>query len=183
MWRGIYVDFSSCIRLATLRKQAVALLFLIAASLPAFCAAPSSCPWLNAATAGGFLGGDATVTIKPSSPNKDDFICAFLHHKGNVTATLRIEVNTLTEPMTSHDAFELSAKQCGKTTIPLMAVGNEAMICKRRTKAGTLAEHVVGRVRNRVFLLDISSNAPHINESDLHDKVEQISEQVAGILF
>lgn len=172
-------------RKRVLRKRAATLLFLFLTSLPAFCAEPKSCPWLNAATAGGFLGGDATLTIKPSSQNKDDFTCAFLHHKGNVTAILRIEVNTLAEPMASHphNAFELSAKQCGKTATPLTAVGNEALICKRRTKAGALAEHVIGRVRDRMFLLDISSNASHIKEDDLHDKAEQISEQVAGILF
>lgn len=185
MLRGIYLNFFGALNQRAMRKQAAILLFLLLAALPAFCSEPQSCPWLNAATAGGFLGGDATAAIKPSAKNTTDFTCTFLHHKGNVTATLRIEVDTLAEPMAEHphDAFELKAAQCGKTASSLTVVGNEAMICEKRTKTGALAEHVVGRVRDRIFLLDISSNTPHIKEADLHDKAEQISEQVAGILF
>lgn len=186
MWRGIYANLSSFIRMAALRKQAVALLFLIAASLPAFCAEPVSCPWLNAATAGGFLGGTAIATVKAlvQNKNKDDFTCLFTHHKGSITATLRIEVTTLVDPMASHphDAFESRVAACGKTALALEAIGNEAASCSRR-KSGALGERVIGRVRNRIFLLDISSNAPHMKQSDLRDRAEQISEQVAGILF
>ncbi len=184
MWRGIYSDLSRFLGLATLRKQAVALLFLIMTSLPAFCAEPSSCPWLNAATAGGFLGGAAIATVKPSVQNKEDFTCVFTHRKGSTTATLRIEVTTLTDTMASHphDAFESRVALCGKTALPVEAIGNEAASCSRR-KTGALIEHVVGRVRDRIFLLDISSNAPHMNQPDLRDRAEQISEQVAGILF
>lgn len=185
MVRSIYLNFFRVMYRRAIRKQAAMLLFLLLAALPAFCSEPQSCPWLNAATAGGYLGGDATATIKPSAKNDHDFTCTFLHHKGNVTATLRIEVDTLSEPMADHphDAFELKAAQCGKTASPLTVVGNEAMICERRTRTGALAEHVVGRVRDRIFLLDVSSNTPHMKEADLHDKAEEISEQVAGILF
>ena len=159
------------------------LLFIIAALcvifMPAACHAEQTCAWLNAATAGGFLEGTVTSTVTPSSKMNDDMTCEFVHQDAESMTKLRIEVDTVEKPQ---DMFASYVAKCGKDPAPIHAVGNEAMICSRKEHHET-TEHLVGRVRDRIFLLDITSNAPHPDEAVLREKAEKISQQVAGILF
>ena len=120
-----------------------------------------------------------TSVVIPTSKTSDDMICEFIRQEGRTTAKLRIEVDTVGRP---HDTFASDAAHCGKDPAPINAIGNEAMICSRK-KHHEITEHLVGRVRDRIFLLDITSDAPHPDNAMLREKAEQISQQVAGILF
>lgn len=147
---------------------------------PAASQAQQTCAWLNAATAGGFLEGPVTFTVTPTSKSTDDATCEFVRQDGKLVSKLRIEVTTVEKP---HDTFASDVAHCGKQPAPIIAVGNEAMVCSRKAKDHQTTERIVGRVRDRIFLLDISSNAPDVQRPVLRDKAEKISEQVAGILF
>jgi hypothetical protein len=88
-----------------------------------------SCPWLNRATAAGFIGGPVTQVG-----------CSFT--RGSVE--LRIE--------TAKD-FEWYAASCRSEVMPLKAIGTEALTCR-----GEAGEQVVVRVRDQAFLVRITNN-------------------------
>lgn len=160
-----------------------ALLFTISALclmfMPTVCHAQQTCVWLNDATAGGFLEGPVTSTVT-SGKASNDMTCEFVRQDARIFTKLRIEVDTVGKPQ---EIFASDAAHCGKNPTPIIAVGNEAMVCSRKEKHHAITEHLIGRVRDRIFLLDITSNAPHPDEAVLRDKAEKISQQVAGILF
>ncbi|MGA2117725.1 MAG: hypothetical protein ABSH56_23575 [Bryobacteraceae bacterium] len=134
-------------------------------------AAAESCPWLNAATAGGALGGAVTsVTVKRANAG-DDANCDFIRHEGSLTLELRIE--------TGRDYASYAAR-CHSDKVPLRGIGNEAVACSSDDEVG---EQVVGRVRERAFLVRIRSNARSAARSDVRDEVRKVAELVAGFLF
>ena len=135
------------------------LILLFAICLPATC---ESCPWLNAATAAGVLGGPVNATFSRAN-------CDFIRQDGPVVHSLRIEVGNVA--------------QCSGNATPLRAIGNEAVACSYDGKNGQLAEQVVGRVRERAFLVRMSTNDRSVRSSVLREKARNIAEQVAGILF
>ncbi len=151
---------------------------LVAAAFPVVCAAQESCPWLNAATAGGVLDGPVTAAITHSGKNKADTTCDFVR-KESIKAELRIEVETMTEPKTQFASF---AAQCGPR-IPLKAIGNEAAVCTFNAKKGRLSEQVVGRVRDQAFIIRVTTNDPAAERSSVREKARSVAEQVAGNLF
>jgi hypothetical protein len=175
---------------------------------PLLCRAEENCLWLNAATAGGILGGAVTVSVthaNPQPPNiqpanvksgtgpmsanpsgssysgitVDDSDCAF-HRQPPIAGELRIQVRTVGEPA---KAFAAYTAQCGARGTPLKAIGNEAMVCDLNKKSGRLSEQVVGRVRDRLFVIDLSVKDPSITQSALREKAETAAEIVAGNLF
>jgi hypothetical protein len=105
-----------------------------------------SCPWLNWATAAGVLGGP----VKQAG-------CSFT--RGSVE--LRIE--------TGRD-FEWYAATCRSESVPLRAIGTEALACR-----GEAGEQVVSKVRDRAFLVRITAND--------REKVRKVAEMVAGAMF
>ena len=105
-----------------------------------------SCPWLNQATAAGVLGGTVTQAG-----------CTFA--RGSVE--LRIE---------AAKDFESYAATCRSEPVPLKAIGSEALACR-----GEAGEQVVGRVRDRAFLVRITTND--------REKVRKVAEMVAGSMF
>ena len=129
--------------------------------LPAACRAEESCPWLNAATAGGVLGGEVTSHI-------DGNICVFTHN----SSQLRIEVQAVNLPYKA---------SCEPNPTPLKAIGNEGLACSVDDKSGSISEQVVGRVRDRAFFIRLTSN--NIARAALREKARSVAEQVAGILF
>ena len=133
-----------------------ALLLFAAASLAA-----QPCPYLNAATAAGLLGGDVTASVKGD-------ICTFAHG----SSQLRIEVQTVSLP---HKAL------CEPNPAPLKAIGNEAFACGTADKAGNISEEIAGRVRDRVFFIRLTSN--NIARAALRERARSVAEQVAGILY
>jgi hypothetical protein len=142
------------------------IILLLATSLPASC---ESCPWLNAATAAGVLGGPVNATVSRTNKNTDDANCDFIRQEGPLEYGLRIEVGT--------------AVQCRDNATPLRAIGNEAMACSYDGKKGQLAEQVVGHVRDRAFLIRTSTNDRSVRSSVLREKARKVAEQVAGTLF
>lgn len=124
------------------------------------------CPWLNAATASGFLGGAVHMTLTSGS-------CEFVRQDGVHEMTLRIEVASTSG----------RHAQCGSGAEPLKAIGNEALACAYEGKAGWIAEQVTGRVRDQAFLVRISTNDRSAAPKPMREKVRKVAEQVAGILF
>lgn len=156
------------------------LILLVAVPLAALCGAEEICPWMNAATAGGVLGGTITRTATKKSKNGDDGTCEFLRQQGAVLYTLRIEVATMASPRSEFAAFTAPCRSSGT---PLKAIGNEAVVCSAEGKAGEMAEQAVGRVRNQAFLIRIGSNDGSATRVTLSEKARKVAEQVAGNLF
>lgn len=155
------------------------LVLLVTPFFPLPCAAQESCPWLNAATAGGVLGGAVTAAITHPGKNKADTTCDFVR-KESVEGELRIEVETMTEPKTQ---FASLAAKCGPARIPLKAIGNEAAACTLDAKNERISEQVVGRVRDQAFIIRITTNDRAATRSSVREKARSVAEQVAGILF
>jgi len=136
------------------------MMFLLAAAL--------SCPSLKTATARGAVGEDAQVTVIPAE-RAAVYTCQF---KGT-DAELIIEVGTL-DAAGQFAHFAETACRGGHDVAPLKAIGNEAIACTVQT-----AEKVVGRVRNRTFVIRLSA----ANAKSLRGKASALAEQVAGNLF
>jgi len=131
------------------------------------------CPWLNAATAGGVLGGPITnLTVADNS-------CSFTRQVSSRVSELRIETQALHSPAADFRAY---AARCHPPTSPLKAIGNEALLCSGESGSEQYAQ-VVGRVRDHGFTVRISTKGAAPDPEGLRDKARQIAEQVAGILF
>lgn len=147
--------------------------FLLAAALlPLICAAEEKCPWLNAATAAGVLGGAVKASVTQTA-------CEFVRRDGASESALRIEVETLGAP------HELASRvaQCGSAVTPLKAIGNEAVACTYAGKKEQVAEQVVGRVRNQAFLVRVSTNDRSATSAGIREAARKVAEQIAGFLF
>ena len=126
--------------------------------------AADRCPWMNAATAGGLLGGEVTFQVTHPSAIADDASCAFERKQGDAVSTLKIEVTTM---QSAKSDFRSYLAQCPSGT-RLTAIGNEAVQC---------GATVVGRVRDRAFVVRVS------NTDDAPEKARKAAEHVAGTLF
>ncbi len=158
------------------------LLFFISLTLsaPGACQAKETCPWLNEATAAGFLDMSVTSTVTRSEKDKNDATCAFMHRDGSAITELRIEVETMTGPP---GAFTSYLTRCGSHAAPLKAIGNEAVACGFDGNKRQVSEQVVGRVRDRAFIVTVTSNADAPYRTALREKARKVAEQVAGFLF
>jgi hypothetical protein len=152
--------------------RALVLLFPI---LPSIALAAETCPWLNAATAGGALGGPVTNVTITRAHAGDDATCEFIRHDGSLLLDLRIEVETMPSPARDFASY---AARCRSATVPLKAIGNEALACNDEG-----AGQIVGRVRDRAFVVRISTSDRSAKPGALSEKARKIAEQVAGILF
>ena len=144
-------------------------LLLLIAAVPL---AADSCPWLNAATAAGVLGGPATSATVKRTGTADDAACEFVRREGAAESSLRIVVETMRSP---HTDFASYKTRCGANAALLKAIGNQAVACSD----GPRAEQVIGRVRDRAFIVRLSAPETRM----LREKARQIAGQVAGILF
>jgi hypothetical protein len=109
----------------------------------------------------------------------DDATCAFVRHEGSLTVDLHIVVQTMPSPAKD---FATYTARCHTAAEPLKAIGNEALACSDDV-SDEKAEQVVGRVRDRAFLIRIGTSDKSAQQSVLRDKARKIAEQVAGILF
>jgi hypothetical protein len=156
------------------------------------------CPWLNAATAAGVLGGDVqmTVTVPPqadadkatdqdgySTPeqrfNRPDALCEFSRKADSGMYTLRIDVKTMSDPAKQFASF---LALCGGPAPALRGIGNEAVQCVMKNDPSMGHEQVIARVRERAFVLTISRPATPVGNG-LSDDTRNIAEQVAGSIF
>jgi hypothetical protein len=149
-------------------------ILLLAICIPGVSAAEQTCPWLNAATAGGVLEGPAHATVTKSG---EDATCEFARQ--NSVAKLRIEVVTMGASRGELAAYKA---QCAGPVAPLKAVGSEALACGIETRNGEAAEQVAGRVRKQAFLVRVSAGSAFSRET-LREKAIKVAEQVAGNLF
>ncbi len=117
---------------------------------------------MNAATAAGLLGGPVEIKIGNSIE------CEFERRQSH-TSTLRIEVG--------------NTHKCGSNTIPLKAIGNEAVACGEEGKNGERLESVVGRVRDQAFFIRIATKDRSATPASLLEQVRSAAEQVVGNLF
>jgi hypothetical protein len=146
------------------------------------CYAEAQCPWLNAATAGGVLGGE----VQSSTTNvtaQGDATCHFVRRQDSSNFALSIDVHTMTLPSKDFPAY---LAQCGGTLLPLKAVGNDAFQCVSKGASANGEEQVIGRVRDRVFILTVNANVtkqPVPNKAGLRHETRNVAEQVAGALF
>jgi len=160
-------------------------LSLLAASLVAstnVCHAANNCPWITEATASGLLGGDATGSFSPPSTSQPA-VCTFVQSTEGGTHTLRIAVEQTSDFLAR---LESEYKACGTEPSPLTAIGNEARMCDADDHQKLFAERVVGRVRDQVFTITISSTIRHdsiLNREALKIRIYTAAEQVAGNLF
>ena len=137
--------------------------------LPLACLGAESCPWLNAATAGGLLGGGAvTTSVTQESTNRDDAVCVF--RAG--ASELRLEVMTIDPP---RSAFTAHAAECAENQAPLKGIGNEAVVC-----GGAGSAQAVARVRNRIFVVRVTTSG---DAAALRENARAAAEHVAGNLF
>lgn len=162
-------------------QRTVLLLFLVVLSVSAAHGATTqTCPWLNAATAAGVLEGPVVVSVSYLDPDNKDAACEFTYRVDHTVRTLRIEVNTMKD--LSRDFPQYIAK-CGQDAKALLAIGNEAIVCRIPGYDKQVAEQVVSGVRERAFIVGVLSNGPVAERDAMRDKARKIAEQVAGFLF
>lgn len=152
-----------------------------------------NCPWLNAATAGGLLGGEVTAEV--THPAMSDVTCKFVLKDSSVHAKLEIVVHTMA---TVGDEFPQILAECGPASTPIRAIGNEAVGCTKSDAPDMMTEEIVSRVRDRSFILRWTMPKPQASsqpeskpageaaspaEDEIKDKVQNVGQQVAGSLF
>ena len=95
----------------------------------------------------------------------------------------RISVEVAADP---HEKLGMVAQICGGNEAPLKAIGNEAMSCSASDRSYAMGEHVLGRVRDQVFSITLSTtlkNDPILTRDALRIRIFTAAEQVAGNLF
>ena len=149
--------------------------------LPARAMAANNCAWITESTASGLLGGDAVGEVSAASGQPT--VCTFTQMGAGVKRTLRITVEIAPEP---HARMEAVAQVCGADQLPIKAIGNEAMVCAADDRKAGPGERVVGRVRDQVFTITISTtlkNDTILTRDALKTRIYTAAEQVAGNLF
>jgi hypothetical protein len=168
---------------------------------PPRCAAQAKCPWLNAATAAGVLGGDVQMAMTASTEpgpvkgvgtamysdqvrmDRFDVTCEFTRKVASGADTLRIAVKTMGDQAKEFPTF---LALCGGLTVALKGIGNEAVQCVIKNNAGMAQQEVIARVRDRAFVLTITRQATEpgaASGDDLRDDTRNTAEQIAGSLF
>jgi hypothetical protein len=165
------------------------------------CHAKVMCPWINDATAAGFLKGEVVATVTRASAGADkaavaaatatgisatigDATCEFVHRDASGSVTrLRIEVVTMGDVAAAFPAYRA---RCGTNGQPVRAIGNEAEVCSMapagRGAGVGVGEQVVGRVRERAFVVSMAAGSG-TDQATLRETTMRVAEQVAGFLF
>ena len=145
--------------------------------------AANSCPWMNEATASGLLGGEAVGTYQAASGPKQAATCTFTQQNDGVTRILVIQVTTTAD---ATERIRTIEKTCTSDALPLQAIGNEAVECTSDERGSRPGEQVVGRVRDQLFMIRITSSSKNdtiLSRSALKSRTSSAAEQVAGNLF
>ena len=163
-----------------LAKSSVVLAVFFAGSTAA--RAANNCPWLNEATAAGILDGDTTGQYVPPEPGKPAS-CTFTQTASGETHQLVIVVEIAASP---HDRMMTLMRTCGSQSEPLAAIGNEAVRCAAVTRGKPHGELVIGRVRDQVFTIAITTTAtqdPLLEPHELAMRSQTAAEEISGNLF
>jgi hypothetical protein len=169
------------------RRIGPTLLAICMIGLPGVCRAANNCAWINEATASGLLGGEAIGAVTGAAAGQPT-VCTFTQQAMGVTRTLRVAVERVTvETGTdAHSRMSMVAQVCGADAAQLRAIGNEALVCTADESKKRMGERVVGRVRDQVFTIAISTTLkddPILTREALRSKIYTAAEQVAGNLF
>ena len=143
--------------------------------------AVTACPWINQPTASGLLGGETVSTVSEASGTQPGS-CTFTQKSQGATRILRISVASAPD---AHAQVEALTKACGPDAVPLRGIGNEANVCTNRQDGGP-GERVVGRVRDQLFTISLTSTQKGdalLKHDMLRAKIYTASEQVSGNLF
>lgn len=144
--------------------------------------AANACPWINEATASGLLGGDSVGSYTEAG-NGQPALCVFTQQVAGGLRELRIAVEIAPDP---HARLAEAERGCGSDAAPLRAIGNEAVFCMADERRGTLGEQVLGRVRDKVFVIRMTSSVkddPILTREALKNRISTAAEQVSGNLF
>jgi hypothetical protein len=150
--------------------------------IPLSAAAANQCPWLNEATAGGLLGGDAVGTFTAPTA-ASPAVCTFVETGTNFKRTLTITVEVTSN---AHTRVESLLSGCDAGMSPIKAIGNEAAICEAGNRKGARFQRVIGRVRDQVFVIAFDTTLktdPLLTPESLPAKIYTAAEQVSGNLF
>lgn len=123
---------------------------------------------MNAATAGGILGGESSGTFTAGPKGTESGVCQFVRASDH-KVTLEIDVVIMKSAKTDHATY---VGKCPSEAKPLKAIGNEAVVCTSDS-----AQRIIGRVRDQAFVITI--NAPGITP----ERVRRAAEIVSGNLF
>lgn len=145
--------------------------------------AQDHCPWINKATAEGVLGTDATESVKVGKGPPETTVCKFLAKGPNPISDLQVDVIQMKDVAKE---FPLDKAQCGPDATPLRGIGNEAELCSVKTPGTMYMEKVIGRVRDRAFIVTLTLGvdpAQSVPEDVVREKADSAAEEVAGNLF
>jgi hypothetical protein len=121
--------------------------------------AQERCPWLNVATASGFLEGAASLTVeKPTLAETD---CIFRYQGAGSVEILQIDVK-------------------------LRQGVSKGIAPEQSTNKSERSEEVIGRVRDSVFIVRVSTSSKNdaaMPRAILEQRAKDTAEQVAGALF
>jgi hypothetical protein len=165
-----------------MRRLNIAMVAVCLICAPSLARAANNCKWINEATSGGLLGGDAVGEVTPVVPGQPT-VCTFTQMTDGGKRTLRVSVEIATDPHARLAAIEQS---CGADATSLKAIGNEALICAADDRKTGMGERVVGRIRNQVFTITMTTtlkNDPILTRDILKSKIYTAAEQVSGNLF
>jgi hypothetical protein len=150
--------------------------------LPSLAHAANNCPWINEATASGLIGADAVGSYTDATPTQPA-VCTFVQSAPGITRTLRI---TVLQTPSYQTVLQAEDKTCAGAATPMIAIGNEAIACSADDRRKLSAERVVGRVRDQVFTITLSTTQKDdsiLNRSELKARIATAAEQVSGNLF
>jgi len=146
------------------------------------CRAENNCAWINEATVSGLLGGEAVGAVTEAAAGQPA-VCTFTQQGNSGKRTLRVTVEIAGD---SHARLNAIAQSCAADAVPLRATGNEALICTADEDKKRMGERVVGRVRDQVFTITISTslkNDPVLTSDALKSRIYTAAEQISGNLF
>lgn len=166
----------------SLQAIRVALVAALLNAFPAVSRAANNCPWINEATASGLLGADASGSYIDAAALRPA-VCTFIQSANGITRTLSI---TVMETPEFRPLLDKESKFCITASEPLRAIGNEAISCSWDERRKLYAERVIGRVRNQVFTITLSTTRK--DDSTLPREVQKTriliaAEQVSGNLY
>lgn len=144
--------------------------------------AANNCPWMTEATASSLLGGDATGVYVAAADGKAA-ACTFTQRTARGDRALQVTVQVFPDAQARLTQAE---QTCGTDAAPLHAIGNEAIYCTGEKSRAGLSERAVGRVRDQLFTVAISTSIADdavLTHDVLKARIYTASEQVAGNLF
>ena len=164
------------------RRMLSVMFAVVLLGLPMRGMAENNCPWMNEATASDLVGAEATGAFVAAKDAPS--VCTFTQAGPNGTRTLQIAMAIATDP---HGSYVASIKSnCASASVPLQAIGNEAVTCTVDRRKVVVGEKALGRVRDQVFTITLSTSMkgdPILTPAMLKMKIEFAAEQVAGNLY